>query len=150
MADTQSESANSEESSRWNGGTSPRGYENSIQVKERELRSSDESSDFDAARAASQNLANHLSDRSMTITPNGSEGHEVIEGVDPTMLSNYDTPFLSGQEMQERSGMPMLSGRAGGGVVQANTIDCMDLDQVMEDGNVTEESATVKHVGITE
>jgi hypothetical protein len=149
LADAQSESANSEESSRWNGGTSPRGYGNSVQVMERELRSSDESSDFDAARAASENLANHLSDRSMTITPNGSEGHEVIEGVDPTMLSNYDTSF-SGHEMQERSGMPMLSGRASGGEEEANTIDCMDLDQVVEDGNVKEENASVEHVGIAE
>lgn len=107
---------------------------------ERELRSSNES-ELEIARAASQHLADQL-DESRTVTPGGDEP-EVIHGVDPTLLGNNDAPF-SGQEMQERSGMLMLSGRGGGEA--ASTIDKMDLDQVMEDENTTEESAAVRSV----
>ena len=110
---------------------------------ERELRSTDGASELDGACAASQALADQL-DNSRTVTPDVDE-HEVIHGIDPAMLDNNDMPF-SRQEMQERSGMPMLSSRAGGEPV--TTIDSMDLDQVMEDENTTEESAAVKNVGL--
>lgn len=137
------QSNDSGDSTRWNRGTSPKGYENSVQVMERELRTTDGASELEGARAASQTLADQL-DESRTVTPDGDD-HEVIHGVDPSMLSNDDNPF-SGQEMQERSGMPMLSSIAGGEPVI--TIDSMDLDQVMEDDNITEESAAVKNVGL--
>jgi hypothetical protein len=110
---------------------------------ERELRSTDGAFELDGTQSASQTLANQL-DESRTVTPDGDD-HEIIHGIDPSMLSNVDTPF-SGQEMQERSSMPMLSGRAGGELV--TTIDSMDLDQVMEDENITEESAAVKNIGL--
>ena len=110
---------------------------------ERELRSTDGASELEGARAASQTLADQLDD-SRTVTPDIDE-HEVIHGIDPIMLKDGDTPF-SGQEMQERSGIPMLSSRAGG--EPATTIDSMDLDQVMEDEHTTEESAAVKNVGL--
>lgn len=108
---------------------------------ERELRSTDGASELEDVSAASQHLADRL-DESRTVTPGGDEP-EVIHGVDPTMFGNGDTPF-SGQEMQERGGMPMLSSRAGD--EPASTIDSMDLDQVIEDENVTEESAAVKNI----
>jgi hypothetical protein len=110
---------------------------------EQELRSTDSASELEGARAASQALADQLDD-SRTVTPAVDE-REVIHGIDPAMLNNDDMPF-SGQEMQERSVMPMLSSRAGGEPV--TTIDSMDLDQVMEDENTTEESAAVKNVGL--
>jgi hypothetical protein len=110
---------------------------------ERELTSTDGASELEGARLTSQTLADQLDD-SRTVTPDGDE-HEIIHGIDPTMLSNDDTPF-SGQEMKERSGIPMLSSRAGGEPV--TTIDSMDLDQVVEDDNITEESAAVKNVGL--
>jgi len=60
----------------------------------------------------------------------------------------------SGQEMemQERSGIPMLATRSIGGssVMGTSTIDSMDLDQVLQDENVREESAAVKRVGFVE
>ncbi len=91
---------------------------------------------------ASHHLVNGV-DESRTVTPGGDEPHELIHGVDPSLLSNDDAPFL-GQEMQERNGMPMLSSRSKG--EPANTIYSMDMDQVMEDENITEESAAVRHV----
>ena len=105
---------------------------------ERELRSPDFEMD------GPQHLANCV-DESRTVTPCGDEP-EVIHGVDPALLSNDDTP-ISGQEMQERSGMPMLSSRAGD--QSATTIDRMDLDQVVEDDNLTEASPAVQHVDLT-
>ena len=107
---------------------------------ERELRSTEGVSDLAGVRAASEHLADRV-DESRTVTP-GEIEPEVIHGVDPTLFGNDDSPF-SVQEMQERSGIPMLAGRAGG---ETSTIDSMDLDQVMEDENRTEESAAVKHV----
>lgn len=110
---------------------------------ERELRSTDGAFELEGAQSASQTLTDRL-DESRTVTPDGDD-HEIIHGIDPSMLSNVDASF-SGQEMQERSGIPMLSGRAGGELV--TTIDSMDLDQVMEDENMTEESAAVKNIGL--
>ena len=95
---------------------------------------------MEAARVASQHLVDQL-DESRTVTPGVDEpDHEIIHGVDPNLLGNDDSPF-SGQEMQERSGIPMLSGRGG-----ASTIDSMDLDQVMEDEHTAGESAAVRSV----
>lgn len=136
--DTQSDGA--ETSVQWNGGTSPKGYENSVQVMEIELRSSDGSLEYGDACAASQQLIDHLDESSRTVTPGETE---VIHGVDPIMLGHSDTPF-SGQEMQERTGAPLLSSRAGGEPL--GTIDSMDLEQVVQDDNVTEESPAVKHI----
>lgn len=137
------QSDSTDASVRWNGGASPKGYESSVQVMEKELRSNDGVSEFEEGRTASQQLIDHL-DESRTVTPGETE---VIHGIDPTMLGRDDTPF-SGQEMQERTGAPLLSGGAGGESV--STIDSMDLDQVVDDENVTEESAAVKHVELAQ
>lgn len=73
-----------------------------------------------------------------------SQNHEVLMGVDPSMLdnTNYETPRAT-QEMQERTGMPMLS-RVSSGQSQTNALDSMDL--IMEDDAVAVESPAVKRV----
>jgi hypothetical protein len=104
-----------------------------VQIRERELNGSE----MEDARFASQQQL----DESRTVTPGGYEpNHGVIHGVDPTLLGHDDSHLL-GQEMQERSGIPMLSGRGG-----AATIDSMDLDQVIEDEHTAAESAAVRSV----
>jgi hypothetical protein len=72
-----------------------------------------------------------------------NRGSEMIMGVDPS----FQEPNLSGQEMQERSSMRMLSARAQDGAGNAKPIDIMDLDQVMEDDNIAQESGAVRRVG---
>ncbi|CZT05976.1 uncharacterized protein RCO7_05199 [Rhynchosporium graminicola] len=74
--------------------------------------------------------------------------HEVIMGVDPSSIDDtgFETPPPP-QEMQERSGMPMLS-RATSGQDNPIPIDSMDL--IMDDDTVAGESAAVKHVGFVE
>ncbi|PVH78657.1 hypothetical protein DL98DRAFT_590199 [Cadophora sp. DSE1049] len=78
--------------------------------------------------------------------PPSSQSHEVLVGVDPSLLdnTNYETPRPT-QEMQERSGMPMLSRATSG---PTNSLDSMDL--IMEDDSVAGESAAVKRVGFAE
>jgi hypothetical protein len=73
--------------------------------------------------------------------------HEIIVGVDPSLIMKDNEE--GGQEMQERGGMPMLSGRKMS-AAQMGTIDGMDLDQVMEDEHVAEESTAVKQMGFPE
>ena len=109
---------------------------------EQEFRSTVGPSEIDGVHAASLHLADRM-DESRTVTP-GEIEHEIIHGVDPTLLGNDDSPF-SGREMQERSDMPILSSKAND---DSTTIDTMDLDQVMEDEITTEESAAVKHVDL--
>ena len=128
--------------------SSPKGRDD-VNVVERELRSSDESGSgsgagLDDAKAASQNSASHV---------DGSNEEEVIVGIDPSMLSNdYQPPPIpprQPQEMQERSGMPMLTGmQTNGGGGKKSTIDSMDLDQVLEDADTAAESAALKNLGI--
>jgi hypothetical protein len=74
---------------------------------------------------------------------NGNGGSEIIMGVDPSLLDSHS----SGQEMQERSSMRMLSARPKDGVANTKPIDIMDLDQVMEDDNIARESGAVRRVG---
>lgn len=88
------------------------------------------------AQSASTNLA-------QIPVSDGKENHEMIIGVDP---NTYENPS-PGQEMQERSGIRMLSARAGNGSENPKPIDIMDLDQIMEDENVAMESGAVRHVG---
>lgn len=82
-----------------------------------------------------------------TFAPNGNDKHEVIVGIDPSLLMKNDQ--YSGQEMQERTGIPMLSGRPMSKEKDA-TIDSMDLDHVVEDADVVGESAAVKRVGFAD
>lgn len=82
-----------------------------------------------------------------TFAPNGNDNHEVVVGIDPSLLMK-DNQY-SGQEMQERTGIPMLSGRPMSKEKEA-TIDSMDLDHVVEDTDVREESAAVKRVGFAD
>ena len=98
-------------------------------------------SDWNGARTATQSLATRLTDG--PATSNDDNGHEVIVGVDPSLLDTRNNPS-HGQEMQERNSMRMLSRRTNG--EKMSTIDSMDLDQVMEDDNTREESAAVKNV----
>lgn len=114
-----------------------------VTVTERELRASDWS-DFDAVRAATEN---------MTTSMGGDQG-EMIIGVDPSLIS-LPTYQESNQEMQEMTerpggGIPMLGGRPAPTQGQFGTIDGMDLDRVIEDQDVREESAAVKRVGFVE
>ncbi|KUJ11698.1 uncharacterized protein LY89DRAFT_786579 [Mollisia scopiformis] len=106
-----------------------------VKISEREVRTSDGSPDWDAGPSND------------SFAPNGKQ--EVIMGIDPSLLTKDHNDHEAGQEMQERSSMPMLSGRPLT-KEKASTIDSMDLDQVVEDMNVKEESAAVKHVGFVE
>lgn len=80
-------------------------------------------------------------------TTNGHQAQDLIVGVDPSLIMKDGEG--SGQEMKERGGMPMLSGRKMS-QAQMNTIDSMDLDQVVEDEHIAEESTAVKRVGFVE
>lgn len=77
-------------------------------------------------------------------TVNGNRGLEMIEGVDPDLI---EAPPI-GQEMQERNSMRMLLTQNG--TEKTKPIDLMDMDQVMEDENVAQESGAVKRVGFVE
>ena len=81
------------------------------------------------------------------IPTNGKPEHEIIVGVDPSLIMKDNEEV--GQEMKERGGMPMLSGRKMS-AAQMDTIDSMDLDQVIEDENVAEESTAVEQMGFPE
>ncbi|PMD43684.1 hypothetical protein L207DRAFT_510194 [Hyaloscypha variabilis F] len=81
------------------------------------------------------------------IVPTNGKQHEIIVGVDPSLIMKDNEH--EGQEMKERGGMPMLSGRKAS-MQQMSTIDSMDLDQVVEDEHVAEESTAVKRVGFAE
>ena len=54
-----------------------------------------------------------------------------------------------GQEMQERKSMRMLPSRARTGAEARNPMDNMDLDRVVEDSHVAEESGAVKNIGLS-
>lgn len=88
------------------------------------------------AQSASSNLT-------QVVAPNGKQNHEMIMGIDPNLHENSSP----GQEMQERSSMRMLSSRARDGAENPKPIDSMDLDQVMEDENIAQESGAVSHIG---
>jgi hypothetical protein len=81
------------------------------------------------------------------VLPTTGKQHEIIVGVDPSLIMKDSDG--GGQEMKERGGMPMLSGRKMS-VQQMGTIDIMDLDQVVDDEHVAEESTAVKQVGFAE
>ncbi len=81
------------------------------------------------------------------ILPTNGKQHEIIVGVDPSLIMKDNEH--EGQEMKERGGMPMLSGRKAS-IQQMSTIDSMDLDQVVEDEHVAKESTAVKRVGFAE
>ncbi len=118
-----------------------------VKVVERELRSSDESFEYEST--PSQHEGTHLTGSLPPIS--SDQQHEVLVGVDPSLLAkDQDAPTQGIQEMEERSGMPMLSSRPKGDTAQSSTIDNMDLDQVMEDETVAGESAAVRRVGVTE
>lgn len=70
---------------------------------------------------------------------------DVTMGVDPANARGESPPAV--REMQERSGMPMLSSQVSGSATKLSTLDSMDLDQVVEDDEVADDSAAVKHVG---
>jgi len=114
-----------------------------VNVTERELRGSDETSSIDSAGTVTREMSSMLT---------GGET-EMIIGVDPGLLDGEEE-MKSGKEMemQERSGIPMLATRSirGSSVMGTSTIDSMDLDQVLQDENVREESAAVKRVGFVE
>lgn len=78
---------------------------------------------------------------------------EVIVGVDPSLVSKGGEVRgggVQGKEMEERTSMPMLSRPLSKGEEKQGTIDIMDLDQVVEDADVKEESPAVKRVGFVE
>jgi hypothetical protein len=95
------------------------------------------------------NVDSHLGNGGIMedVVPTNGKQHEIIVGVDPSLIMKDNESM--GQEMKERGGMPMLSGRKMS-VAQMGTIDSMDLDQVVEDEHVAEESTAVKQVGFAE
>jgi len=104
-----------------------------------------------------------VSEREVTLNDeNGSSGtitheeHEVLIGIDPITTGVNPVELIKNgdekqemQEMQERNGLSLLS-RPMSNTAQSSTIDSMDLDQVVEDENVSRESEAVKHVGFTD
>jgi hypothetical protein len=112
-----------------------------VNVTEKELRGNDEPVDVDG------HLGNGSGIMEDVIPTNGKQ-HEVIVGVDPSLIMKDNEDV--GQEMKERGMMPMLSGRKMS-MQQMGTIDSMDLDQVVvEDEHIAEESTAVQEVGFTE
>jgi hypothetical protein len=108
-----------------------------VKVSEREIQNSDGSTGWEAGPSNG------------TLSPHGSPKarNEVIVGIDPSLLTK--DPEAEMKEMQERSSIPMLTSRPLT-KEKASTIDSMDLDQVVEDATVMEESSAVKHVGFVE
>jgi hypothetical protein len=53
-----------------------------------------------------------------------------------------------GQEMQERKSMRMLPSRVRGNAETSDPMDNMDLDHVVEDSCVAEESGAVRHIAL--
>jgi len=111
-----------------------------VNVTEKELRGSDELATVDG------NLGNGAGIMEDVVPTNGNQ-HEMIVGVDPSLIMKDNEDV--GQEMKERGGMPMLQGRKMS-MQQIGTIDSMDLDQVVEDEHVAEESTAVRRVGFTD
>lgn len=135
-----------------------------VKVSERELPVLDASSEQNAGHSSG------------TLSAPGSpkETEEVLVGIDPSLLSKEpvgdrdmedfaDVPLTklsreeslsfereAGEEMQQRPSGPMLTRRIRPTKEKPSTIDSMDLDRVLEDANVKEESAAVKHVGFVE
>ncbi|RDW89601.1 hypothetical protein BP6252_01633 [Coleophoma cylindrospora] len=81
-----------------------------------------------------------------SLTPPTTE--DVIIGVDP-FQNEENEANIKCQEMKEKSNlrMSMLAGRSE---ASKSINDSMDLDQVLEDADVREESAAVKKVGFVE
>lgn len=127
------------------------GREDSVQMAESHLGGSD-GADWRSRRALFRPLTSRIPDRS--VTPKQNEGHEVIIGVDPFQIiendghDGHDEHQFVGQEMQERSSLPILSSHAKD-TQQSITMDSMDVDEVMQDADVREESVAVKHVGFS-
>jgi hypothetical protein len=109
-----------------------------VNVTEKELS--------DGSGTVDGNLGNGAGIMEDVLLTNGKQ-HEIIVGVDPSLIMKDSEG--GGQEMKERGGMPMLSGRKMS-VQQTSTIDIMDLEQVVEDEHVAEESTAVKQVGFAE
>ncbi|KAH7321720.1 hypothetical protein BKA65DRAFT_512841 [Rhexocercosporidium sp. MPI-PUGE-AT-0058] len=113
-----------------------------VNVTARELRNSGGSEEAEASSTQQGTSFSGMSGGEQ----HSSQDHEVLVGVDPSLLdnTNFESPPRT-QEMQERSGMPMLSRVTSG---QTNALDTMDL--IMEDEVVAGESAAVKRVGFAE
>jgi hypothetical protein len=79
--------------------------------------------------------------------PRGSEDPEIIVGIDPFMEVGPEISFR-GQEMQERKSMRMLPSRVRGNAETRDPMDNMDLDHVVEDSRVAEESGAVRHIAL--
>jgi hypothetical protein len=101
---------------------------------------------FDDARAASENLAANMQNGGQSST--SGRDIDVIMGVDPALLQKV--PDSSAQEMKELGGMRMGMMAGSGNIPKTNTIDSMDLDEVLEDQRIAEPSGAVKRVGFAE
>jgi hypothetical protein len=73
------------------------------------------------------------------------EQPRVILGIDPFVDGGSEVA-PRGQEMQERKSMPMLSSRPKRSVEGRDPADSMDLDHIVQDHHVAEESGAVKRV----
>lgn len=138
--DEQSEDESQDSTSgRWSGPGPNR--ESSSSLLERELGGIGEAS-YDGARSASRSLATPLSD---DVDRSNSRTTDIIVGMDPSLQNGPS------QEMQERGGNMGLSfiGKSTN-QVKSMTIDSMDLNDIVEDAHVAEESGAVKRVGFAE
>lgn len=137
--DEQSEDESQDSTSgRWSGPGPNR--ESSSSLLERELGGNGEAS-YDGARLASRSLATRLSDD--VDGSNNGTAKNIIVGMDPSLQNGRS------QEMQERGNMG-LSFIGKSNQVKSTTIDSMDLNDIMEDSHVAEESGAVKRVGFAE
>ncbi|CAG8952025.1 hypothetical protein HYFRA_00000761 [Hymenoscyphus fraxineus] len=137
--DEQSSDSQDSTSGRWSGPGPNR--ESSAGILEREMMGNSEMS-YDDAHSASRSLADRL-----TEDIDDSDSHatgDIIVGMDPSMLQNGTPP---GQEMQERGNMRLSLIGSRSNNIKSSTIDNMDLNDIVEDSHVAEESGAVKRVG---
>lgn len=135
--DEQSEDESQDSTSGRFSGPGPN-RESSSSLLERELGGTS----YDGARSASRSLASHLSgdaDGSSNRTTD-----DIIVGMDS---SSQNAPS---QEMQERGNMGLSFIGKANHVKPSTTIDSMDLNEIVEDAHIAEESGAVKRAGFAE
>ena len=115
----------------------PASRQRRINVTERELRDETGQVDHAAARAATEKM-------NIGMTLNGNQD-EMIIGIDPSLGGGRGEEM---QEMVERSGAPILAAPRPLARGPNQTIDSMDLDRVVEDQHVREESGGLHYIFI--
>ena len=117
---------------RWNGGASPKG---------REGQASGNVTIQEASDAPSDSLATPTTDAT------DHSMHNVIMGVDPRANGHSELKF---QEMQERDNGSILASRPKSDTPSASAMDSMEMNQVIDDDDIANESEAVKEVAFPE